>query len=83
MFFSLLSGKFIPTRRTPGVSTSDLLERIVSGYRRKEFDGKLEKMGHSELKAEGSDFDDSPTGSRTQSRVRGRKGGSVLRPNSL
>ncbi|KLO17738.1 hypothetical protein SCHPADRAFT_956682 [Schizopora paradoxa] len=76
-------GKFIPTRRTPGVSTSELLERIVTGYRKKEFDGKLEKMGHSELKAEGSDFDDSPTGSRTQSRVRGRKGGSVLRPNSL
>jgi len=76
-------GKFIPTRRTPGVSTSELLERIVSGYRRKDFDNKLEKMGHSELKAEGSDFDDSPTGSRTHSRVRGRKGGSALRPNSL
>ncbi|KAL1699728.1 hypothetical protein EV121DRAFT_264891 [Schizophyllum commune] len=34
-------GKFLPTRRTPGVSTSDLLERIVTGYRRGEFDGKL------------------------------------------
>jgi len=76
-------GKFLPTRRTPGVSTSELLERIVSGYRRKEFDGKLEKMGHSELKAEGSDFDDSPTGSRAHSRVRGRKGASALRPGSL
>lgn len=52
------SGKFIPTRRTPGVSTSELLERIVSGYRKRDFDGKLEKIGHAELKAEGSNFDD-------------------------
>ena len=44
------------------------------GYRNKEFDKKLEKMGHAELKAEGSDFDDSPTGSRAQSRTRGRRG---------
>ncbi|KIM90062.1 hypothetical protein PILCRDRAFT_812873 [Piloderma croceum F 1598] len=51
-------GKFIPTRRTPGVSTSELLERIVSGYRKRDFDKKLEKMGHGELKAEGSDYDD-------------------------
>ncbi|KAF8840336.1 hypothetical protein BDN67DRAFT_968744 [Paxillus ammoniavirescens] len=51
-------GQFIPTRRTPGVSTSDLLERIVSGYRKRDFDKKLEKMGHAELKAEGSDFED-------------------------
>jgi choline-phosphate cytidylyltransferase len=51
-------GKFIPTRRTPGVSTSELLERIVSGYRKCDFDKKLEKMGHAELKAEGSDYDD-------------------------
>lgn len=50
-------GKFIPTRRTPGVSTSELLERIVSGYRRCEFDEKLTKMGLSELRAEGSDYD--------------------------
>jgi len=71
--FIKAQGKFLPTRRTPGVSTSELLERIVSGYRKKEFDGKLEKMGAGELKAEGSDFDDSPTGSRAQSRVRGRK----------
>lgn len=55
MFFA---GKFIPTRRTPGVSTSELLERIVSGYRKRDFDKKLEKMGHAELKAEGSDYDD-------------------------
>ncbi|KAF7300255.1 hypothetical protein MKEN_01349600 [Mycena kentingensis (nom. inval.)] len=51
-------GKFIPTRRTPGVSTSELLERIVSGYRHRLFDEKLEKMGHGELKAEGSDYDE-------------------------
>ncbi|KIY69254.1 hypothetical protein CYLTODRAFT_420862 [Cylindrobasidium torrendii FP15055 ss-10] len=51
-------GKFIPTRRTPGVSTSELLERIVAGYRRRDFDSKLVKMGHAELCAEGSDYDD-------------------------
>ena len=39
-----VAGRFIPTRRTPGVSTSELLERIVSGYRKKEFDAKLEKV---------------------------------------
>lgn len=49
-------GRFIPTRRTPGVSTSELLERIVSGYRKGEWDAKLEKIGHPELKAEGSDW---------------------------
>ncbi|KAF8154111.1 hypothetical protein B0H34DRAFT_720425 [Crassisporium funariophilum] len=52
-------GKFLPTRRTPGVSTSELLERIVSGYRNRDFDEKLTKMGHSELRAEGSDYDGS------------------------
>ncbi|EJD04957.1 uncharacterized protein FOMMEDRAFT_18648 [Fomitiporia mediterranea MF3/22] len=62
-------GKFLPTRRTPGVSTSELLERIVSGYRKREFDAKLEKIGAGELKAEGSDFDDSPAGSRPPSRA--------------
>lgn len=56
--FNFLTGKFVPTRRTPGVSTSELLERIVSGYRKRDFDKKLEKMGHAELKAEGSDYDD-------------------------
>ncbi|KAJ7452194.1 cholinephosphate cytidylyltransferase [Mycena galericulata] len=61
-------GKFIPTRRTPGVSTSELLERIVSGYRRLEFDDKLTKMGHAELKAEGSDYDESRINSRVVSR---------------
>lgn len=56
-------GKFIPTRRTPGVSTSDLLERIVSGYRKLAWDAKLEKIGHPELKAAGSDYDSSREGS--------------------
>ncbi|KAF5376087.1 hypothetical protein D9615_007733 [Tricholomella constricta] len=62
-------GKFIPTRRTPGISTSDLLERIVSGYRNRDFDDKLTKMGHAELRAEGSDYDDS---SRYASRLASR-----------
>jgi len=44
-------GKFIPTRRTPGVSTSELLERMVVGYRHGDWDPKLEKMGHPELKS--------------------------------
>ncbi|KAI0651253.1 hypothetical protein C8Q79DRAFT_996750 [Trametes meyenii] len=56
-------GKFLPTRRTPGVSTSELLERIVSGYRHRLFDKKLARMGHAELMAEGSDYDDSVAGS--------------------
>ncbi|KAF9054210.1 hypothetical protein BJ165DRAFT_1436875 [Panaeolus papilionaceus] len=63
-------GKFIPTRRTPGVSTSELLERIVSGYRNRDFDEKLTKMGHAELRAEGSDYDgQSRRASRAASRA--------------
>ncbi|KAF8480700.1 hypothetical protein JB92DRAFT_2765932 [Gautieria morchelliformis] len=46
-------GKFIPTRRTPYISTSDLLERIVTYYRRGAFDSKLVKIGHAELTAQG------------------------------
>ncbi|KZT23019.1 hypothetical protein NEOLEDRAFT_1137119 [Neolentinus lepideus HHB14362 ss-1] len=42
-------GKFIPTRRTPGISTSALLERIVAGYRGGDWDRKLEKMGRGDL----------------------------------
>src|SRR5882762_5298431 len=64
-----LAGKFMPTRRTPGVSTSELLERIVSGYRKRDFDKKLERMGHAELKAEGSDYDDSRPASRSMSPI--------------
>ncbi|KAK0476100.1 cholinephosphate cytidylyltransferase [Armillaria novae-zelandiae] len=60
-------GKFIPTRRTPGVSTSELLERIVSGYRRRDFDAKLVKMGHAELCAEGSDYDEMSSKSASRS----------------
>lgn len=63
------TGKFLPTRRTPGVSTSDLLHRIVAKYRRRDFDEKLIKMGHSELRAEGSDYDDLDLSSRFVSRV--------------
>ena len=47
----VVPGKFIPTRRTPGVSTSELLERMVVGYRLGDWDPKLEKMGHPELKS--------------------------------
>ncbi|KAJ7222540.1 hypothetical protein GGX14DRAFT_532323 [Mycena pura] len=51
-------GKFIPTQR---VSTSELLERIVSGYRHQVFDDKLEEMVErwGIRKAEGSDYDES------------------------
>jgi hypothetical protein len=65
VFASLFAstGKFIPTRRTPGVSTSELLERIVSGYRKRDWDKKLEKIGHPELMAAGSDYDSSREGS--------------------
>ncbi|KAJ6524508.1 hypothetical protein B0H19DRAFT_1200055 [Mycena capillaripes] len=80
-------GKFIPTRRTPGVSTSELLERIVSGYRHRAFDDKLVKMGHAELRAEGSDYDDesrvgSRAGSRMQSRVESRVESRAASPTS-
>ncbi|WFD29558.1 choline-phosphate cytidylyltransferase [Malassezia sp. CBS 17886] len=43
------AGKFLPTRRTDGISTSDLMKRIVSMYRDGVLDGKLEKMGDEEL----------------------------------
>ncbi|KAJ3530651.1 hypothetical protein NMY22_g8484 [Coprinellus aureogranulatus] len=62
-------GKFLPTRRTPGVSTSELIERMVRGYRNRMFDPKLVKMGREDLKAEGSEYDGlSRFGSRVQSR---------------
>jgi len=70
-------GKFIPTRRTPGISTSELLERIVSGYRNRDFDEKLSKMGHAELRAEGSDFDEHSASSRWASRRASRTGSPV------
>lgn len=42
-------GKFLPTRRTDGVSTSELLQRIVGGYVEGLYDSKLEKIGAPEL----------------------------------
>lgn len=57
--FCKMQGKFLPTRRTPGISTSDLLARLVSGYRHRIFDKKLAKMGMHALMAEGSDWDES------------------------
>ena len=57
---SSLLGRFVPTRRTPAISTSDLLERIVRGYRDGFFDSKLEKNGLSELLASDVDWDSSP-----------------------
>ncbi|KAM0786146.1 hypothetical protein ACM66B_006954 [Microbotryomycetes sp. NB124-2] len=42
-------GAFLPTRRTNGVSTSELLQRIVEGYREGDYDNKLLKLGHPEL----------------------------------
>ncbi|KAJ8588590.1 hypothetical protein M405DRAFT_819453 [Rhizopogon salebrosus TDB-379] len=79
--FVKAQGKFIPTRRTPGVSTSELLERIVSGYRKRDFDRKLEKMGHAELKAEGSDFDE--MSSRSVSRNVSAQTSPKLKPTRL
>lgn len=52
-----ISGKFLPTRRTPAISTSDLLERIVRGYRESFFDTKLEKNGQIDLLACDVDWD--------------------------
>lgn len=80
--FNLLgdTGKFIPTRRTPGVSTSSLLERIVLGYRHRDFDEKLVKMGHAELKAEGSDWDGSVAGSRVGSAKGSANGSRSISP---
>ena len=46
-------GKFLPTRRTSGISTSELLSRIVEGYRGGDYDNKLEKIGHPELMSRG------------------------------
>jgi len=42
-------GKFLPTRRTDGVSTSELLQRIVGGYIEGAYDNKLEKIGAGDL----------------------------------
>jgi len=42
-------GKFLPTRRTPGISTTSLLSRIVSQYRTGDLNSKLEQNGKEEL----------------------------------
>jgi len=42
-------GKFLPTRRTPGISTTDLLSRMVSQYRSGDFNSKLKSAGNEEL----------------------------------
>ena len=73
--FCKLQGRLLPTRRTPGISTSDLLARLVSGYRLRVFDKKLAKMGMHQLMAEGSDWDESAANSRAGSRA-------VSRPES-
>ncbi|CEL53931.1 hypothetical protein RSOLAG1IB_06713 [Rhizoctonia solani AG-1 IB] len=44
-------GRFLPTRRTPGVSTSDLLKRVVASYRQGEWDPKLVRSGYPELQS--------------------------------
>ena len=62
----------MPTRRTPAISTSDLLERIVRGYRDGFFDSKLTKNGHPELAAADVDWDSS-TEKREQREKRERK----------
>ncbi|KAG8933688.1 hypothetical protein FRC01_007618 [Tulasnella sp. 417] len=61
-------GRFIPTRRTPGVSTSELLERIVAGYKEGDWDAKLVKIGHPELASRAP----SRSASRPQSRLSGK-----------
>ncbi|KAI5453877.1 choline-phosphate cytidylyltransferase [Naganishia albida] len=67
-------GRFLPTRRTPCISTSDLLERIVRGYRDGFFDSKLEKNGHPELMASDVDWDSSASVERKEARRRTSKG---------
>lgn len=71
------TGKFLPTRRTPGISTSDLLARLVSGYRHRAWDKKLEKMGLRALMAEGSDWDESRGGSAEGSRIQSAEGSRI------
>ncbi|WRT63337.1 uncharacterized protein IL334_000242 [Kwoniella shivajii] len=71
--FAKKSGRFVPTRRTPAISTSDLLERIVRGYRDGFFDSKLEKNGHPELLAADVDWDSSASVEKRERRLHGQK----------
>jgi choline-phosphate cytidylyltransferase len=71
----------LPTRRTPSISTSDLLERIVRGYRDGFFDSKLEKNGHPELIAADVDWDSSASVEKRERRKKG-KGGLTVEPLS-
>ncbi|ORY22133.1 hypothetical protein BCR39DRAFT_552231 [Naematelia encephala] len=58
-----------PPRHThTAISTSDLLERIVRGYRDGFFDSKLEKNGHPELLAADVDWDSSASVERRERR---------------
>ncbi|TYJ57526.1 hypothetical protein B9479_001844 [Cryptococcus floricola] len=66
--FAKAEGRFVPTRRTPAISTSDLLERIVRGYRDGFFDSKLEKNGHPELAAADVDWDSSASAEKRERR---------------
>lgn len=47
--FVKAQNRFIPTRRTSGISTSDLLARIIKSYKQGQFDKKLVKIGQSDL----------------------------------
>lgn len=47
--FVKAQGRFIPTRRTNGISTSDLLARILKQYKSGQFDKKLVKINQSDL----------------------------------
>ncbi|GMK58696.1 hypothetical protein CspeluHIS016_0601380 [Cutaneotrichosporon spelunceum] len=77
-------GKFLPTRRTPAISTSDLLERIVRGYRDSFFDTKLEKNGQIDLLACDVEWDSDFSSNRRQlRRLRaGLESGDVSQSNS-
>ncbi|KAL7420244.1 choline-phosphate cytidylyltransferase [Cryptotrichosporon argae] len=71
--FAKSQGKFLPTRRTPAISTSDLLERIVRGYRVGFFDSKLEKNGHPDLLAADVDWDSDQSVARRERRIAAAK----------
>lgn len=60
-------GRFLPTRRTPGVSTSELLARIVDVYKSHALDSKLKKVADARSAAA------SLTASRSQSAAQSRR----------